>query len=76
MSEKVFAPWSEQQVAALNAFQRAGQMHPFTCGAERCSEVLTAVRMGWICDRLACYYRQNWAHAFMAEGEWPRGWSF
>lgn len=32
MSEVVKAPWTQEQVDALNAFQTAGLVHPFTCG--------------------------------------------
>lgn len=27
-----FAPWTSDQVRALNAYQRSGWLHPFTCG--------------------------------------------
>lgn len=29
---KTFAPWSDEQIAALNKFQLAPWAHPFTCG--------------------------------------------
>jgi len=28
-------PWTPEQVANLNAFQRSGKFHPFTCGSGR-----------------------------------------
>ena len=70
--------WTEEQVAALNAFQDRGDVHPFTCGSDNRSDdahkaaqqeeggdlgQLVATRQGWICP--ACSYRQFWAHDFM-----------
>lgn len=34
MAEIVRAPWTDEQVAGLNAWQAAGHVHPFTCGSE------------------------------------------
>jgi hypothetical protein len=71
------APFTSEQVDALNAFQKSGRMHPFTCGGEHVSggPYLVARRDGWHCsDPYAegCGYTQNWAHAFMADpGAWP-----
>lgn len=31
MADVTRAPWTVEQVNALNAFQRDGQVHPFTC---------------------------------------------
>ena len=31
--ERIDAPWTDEQVAALNRFQRNGRFHPFTCGS-------------------------------------------
>lgn len=64
MIERIEAPWTPEQVEALNTFQRSGQFHPFTCGNDSDS-VLIAREDGWHCPD--CAYRQNWAHAFMAE---------
>ena len=76
------APWTLNQVAGLNDYQRNGYTHPFTCGAEdrsdrghteaakrrgdRDSGLLEATLAGWICP--ACDYTQDWAHAFMFKG--------
>lgn len=76
---QVFAPWTDEQVAALNAYQRKSGWHPFTCGNDRTDEAhlkyqkehggdwgeLVATRDGWICP--ACDYTQSWATAFMIE---------
>lgn len=68
----VLAPWTAEQVQALNAFQRSRVMlHPFTCGGDHCvgeERVLVATPGGWVCP--SCTYRQDWAHAFMAR--WPQ----
>lgn len=69
--------WTDEQVAALNAYQDRGDVHPFTCGGDRFDEAhkaaqeehggdfgqLVATRQGWVCN--ACDYRQFWAHDFM-----------
>ena len=69
-TDLIHAPWTAAQVTALNAFQHHGRMHPFTCGAEHASgqsPVLVATNGGWVCPDPQCVYRQDWAHAFMAE---------
>jgi hypothetical protein len=65
--DRITAPWSAEQVDALNRFQRAHFMHPFTCpghdgGGDR---DLVATRAGWVCCH--CDYRQDWAHSFMLD---------
>lgn len=73
------APWTPEQVAALNRWQTAGCVHPFTCGNDRTDEahktyaanvgeapgMLIATTEGWLCG--ACDYRQTWAHDFMLD---------
>ena len=62
------APFSERQVAELNRYQVADIMHPFTCPHDRHDEVvLLATTEGWHCPVRDCGYRQDWAHAFMAD---------
>ena len=63
-------PWTAEQVAALNMFQRRGGMHPFTCGGEHTtgSPMLVAREDGWHCPdpyHEGCDYTQDWAHAWM-----------
>jgi hypothetical protein len=76
MTEKIRAPWTPEQVAALNAFQQRGGMHPFTCGHDHPAHpdaVLEATPKGWRCFVLGCEYEQDWAHAFMADpNAWPK----
>lgn len=67
MSEAVHikAPWTPEQVDALQLFQTSGVMHPFTCpDHSQRSDLVPTVR-GWICQ--FCDYTQDWAHAFMAD---------
>lgn len=70
----LFPPWTDEQVQSLNAYQRAGFMHPFTCpnrsdGQHRNDGsdlgTLVAGTDGWWCRD--CEYTQRWAHAFMAD---------
>lgn len=77
---KLEAPWTVEQTVALNAWQRDGSVHPFTCGNDRMDPAhvryqadhpsedfgqLMATPNGWFCP--ACTYRQTWAHRFMAD---------
>jgi hypothetical protein len=63
---KITAPWTPEQVAALNRYQHSG-WHPFTCpcSSEPHEFVLFATSDGWICK--GCNYTQNWAWDYMAE---------
>jgi hypothetical protein len=68
----VLAPWTPQQVVALNRFQHRPDTHPFTCGGDHSHEAPTLVARedGWYCPSpygQPCDYRQNWAHAFMTK---------
>ncbi|MEU3945425.1 hypothetical protein [Streptomyces sp. NPDC029526] len=72
MSRLIHAPWTPEQVDALNRFQQMGGMHPFTCGGDHTpgSPVLVAREDGWHCPQPYgehCDYRQDWAPAFMVE---------
>lgn len=72
------APFTKQEVEALNKHQKSGRFHPFTCGrsSEKCEAnieprdykkdgVLIATENGWICP--CGDYTQNWAHKSMTE---------
>jgi hypothetical protein len=69
----ITAPWTPEQVDALNLYQKTGHMHPFTCGSgNRTDEkhldgegILFATVGGWVCP--FCDYTQDWAHSFMLE---------
>jgi hypothetical protein len=70
MSEIIEAPWTDEQIANLNASQQSGRFHSFTCGLRDQHRgnpgVLVATMDGWSCPASGCDYRQDWAHAFMA----------
>lgn len=58
------APFTDEQVAALNRWQRSNFVHPFTCnGVHDGDRVLVATRDGWVCRH--CRYTQDWAHDSM-----------
>jgi len=69
-SEMIFAPWSEETVAALSRYQD-GPVHPYTCPNEHQQEEtrLVATPNGWVCSDDSCAYAQNWAHA-ASLGDW------
>jgi hypothetical protein len=64
------APFTPEQVAALNQFQNVRWFHSFTCARRvdhpACSGVLIATTEGWHCPAASCGYTQDWAHGFMA----------
>jgi len=61
----IFAPFTPEQVQALNVWQRLGYTHPYTCVS--CEGVLIAETGGWRCEAAECTYTQNWAHTFSAD---------
>ncbi|MCX4232068.1 hypothetical protein [Streptomyces ortus] len=79
MTDKIRAPWTPEQVAALSRFQHESGIHPFTCVHEHPAHpnaILEATVKGWRCFVLDCGYEQDWAHAFMADPDaWPK-WPF
>ena len=67
MTDVIRAPWSEEQVRNLNAWQTRGNVHPYTCTGDHGSQrdrVLLAREEGWICRE--CGYTQDWAWEFSA----------
>lgn len=78
------APWTDDEVAALNGYQVVGVMHPFTCGRDGHAATpenptggspdLVATNAGWVCPDPACEYTQNWAHEFMLTKEARTPW--
>jgi hypothetical protein len=75
VTDQIRAPWTPEQVAALNRFQAEGGMHPFTCGNTHATPDLHLVAHedGWHCWLPDCDYRQDWAHRFMADPDaWPK----
>ena len=63
----VTAPWTGEQVDALNRYQRSGVFHEFTCkdAHDGLDRTLFATREGWRCPH--CEYVQNWAHESMLQ---------
>lgn len=71
---RILSPFTPEQVHHLNQWQHLPNVHPFTCGGDRKNAnhldgegILVATRAGWLC--VYCGYAQDWAHAFMADGE-------
>jgi hypothetical protein len=67
--EMIKAPFTAEQVEALNQYQKSGKFHPFTCpgNLSDCAKHrdLIATTAGWVC---ACgKYQQYWAHESMME---------
>lgn len=67
---RIIAPWTDDQVTSLNAFQADGRMHEFTCnwGHHCLVRSLTATKDGWVCK--GCPYKQAWAYDWMCNWEW------
>ena len=63
---RVEAPWTDDQIRSLNAYQVEARVHPFTSpnGLD-----LIATREGWRED-LSGPVVQTWAHDFMADWRW------
>lgn len=68
MTELSHAPWTDAEVGSLRDYQASAMMHPFTCGNDSSHHLLRATAAGWECP--CCGYRQDWAHAWMADGSW------
>lgn len=62
MTMRIQAPFTDEEVSALNAYQKKGDEHPFTC---KCGDhtLLIATNDGWICKN--CAYTQKWAWEWM-----------
>jgi len=71
MAEEARSPFSDEQVASINAYQAAGAFHPFTCGTDSCRGILVAANDGLRCPR--CGFRQHWAWGWMADWSWRGG---
>lgn len=78
---ETFKAFSEAEVASLNAYQKSGFFHPFTCGNPDHEEHvnLVAAEQGWYCPAMVdenneeyCDYTQTWAHDFMKDWSWRR----
>ncbi len=68
---KMKSPFSPEQVASLEGYQKCGYFHPFTC--DRCRADLKPTESGWICSVDGCECTQDWCHDFMADNSWLKG---
>lgn len=63
VDDTIVAPFTEDEVNALNWFQQHANVHPFTCWK---GHTLRATIFGWICPQKQCDdFTQNWAYSFM-----------
>lgn len=77
--DNITAPFTPEQVKALNEYQQLSFVPAFSCcgtttNGETCKRnetnnfgTLIATEQGWVCP--CGKYTQNWAHAIMAEPE-------
>lgn len=70
---QVHAPWDDDQVGSLNAYQVSGVFHPFTGNNDLLpvgqDDVLVATTEGWRSDADPSY-KQTWAWEWMADWSW------
>ena len=66
------APWTEDEVASLNAYQESPHHHPFTSMA---GGTLFATKEGWVEQERSGKGKvvQDWAHEWMADWTWRDG---
>jgi hypothetical protein len=63
-ADMIFAPWSPEEVSALNRWQATPTVHPFTCASDHDGDRDLIARVdGWHCP--TCGYKQTWAHRMM-----------
>ena len=61
----IFAPWDDETVVKLTAWQQSRLVHPYTCGGDHGTSInLVPTNSGWICPDEKCKYKQNWAFEF------------
>lgn len=67
----VEAPWTEDEVASLRAYQTASFVHPFTGtrGPNGEETILIPTPEGWV-ERDGGPVVQTWAHDFMVNWAW------
>jgi len=74
--DRVFAPFTDEQVGRLVAWQRSPFVHGFTCPRRDTPQHawrmwdfggLTPTAHGWICEEMGCNYFQDWAYTYMVE---------
>jgi hypothetical protein len=66
----LIAPWTNDEVASLNAYQSSMDYHPFTGRDESGKKVvLIATPSGWVTSPGGPIV-QDWAHGWMANWSW------
>jgi len=68
-SVRIDTPWTDDQVASLNAYQKCGHHHPFTYGEGAAKVDLIATAAGWVAHHGGPVV-QTWAHEFMCNWAW------
>lgn len=65
----VKAPWTQDQVAALELYQQHPRFHPYTCPYTHDwrNRRLVPTVDGWVCGHPHCDYTQDWAHSMAFE---------
>lgn len=65
------APWSDEQVTSLNAYQNCNEWHPFTGTRKPNGDEtpLIATPSGWVEEENGPII-QDWAHSWMTNWEW------
>lgn len=66
--EKIYVPFTADQVRSLNQYQHFSIDHPYTCGNDSSHRVLMVNTNGWECPD--CSYTQGWAHKWHTDWEW------
>ena len=61
-ADLLYAPWTDEQVEALQKWQEDDTKHPYTCV---CGESLAPYNSGWKCEY--CGHTQNWCWNFSTE---------
>lgn len=63
---EIYAPWTDEQVKALNEYQHAGKGHPFTGPRNKDGSecILIATKDGWVKEKGGPVV-QTWAWDFM-----------
>jgi hypothetical protein len=74
-NDDILAPFTPDEVEALNRWQQYGPGHPFTCPRSHggTNVALIARTDAWHCSDPACGFTQDWAHPLMANpAAWPK----
>lgn len=71
MADEIHAPWTPEQVQAINRHQAAAE-YPLICSRTRDRHgglrmVLIARRDGMRCSDPSCDYQQSWVRGYMAD---------